>query len=159
MKSAILSTPLGDMLAVADQDALYGLRYMDHLKKDFLEDLVSGMTDPIRLLKAELKSYFKGKLKLFTTPRMLIGTNFQQRVWEGLQEIPFGQTRSYQDHAVILGKPNASRAVDNANGANPIAIVIPCHRVICHNGTLGGYSSGLHRKVWLLEHEMSSSKG
>jgi O-6-methylguanine DNA methyltransferase len=150
-----IETPIGTVQAIADKDFLVGLRYTDFLKGEGGEELIPGETAPIRLLKKELVQYFKGKLKSFQTPVMLMGTVFQQRVWEGLRAIPYGQTRSYQDHAVYLGKPNACRAVGNANGANPIAIVIPCHRVIAHNGTLGGYSSGLHRKKWLLEHEGS----
>lgn len=83
----------------------------------------------------------------------MIGTDFQKQVWQALQQIPFGQTCAYMDIARALGKPTAYRAVANANGANRLAIIIPCHRVINANGQLGGYASGLTRKAWLLKQE------
>jgi len=101
----------------------------------------------------ELDAYFTGKLCRFNIPLDLRGTDFQRRVWEVLQDIPYGETRSYGDVACTLGLPNASRAVGRANGANPISIVIPCHRVIGANGKLVGYGGGLHRKQALLDLE------
>ncbi len=101
----------------------------------------------------QLDAYFTGKLRQFSVPLDLRGTDFQRRVWEVLRDIPYGETRSYGEVARTLGLPNASRAVGLANGANPISIIIPCHRVIGVNGKLVGYGGGLHRKQALLDLE------
>jgi methylated-DNA-[protein]-cysteine S-methyltransferase len=101
----------------------------------------------------QLDAYFAGTLTQFEVPIRLEGTDFQRRVWAQLQEIPYGETISYGELARRLGNPGASRAVGLANGRNPIAVIIPCHRVIGANGTLTGYGGGLDRKVWLLDHE------
>jgi methylated-DNA-[protein]-cysteine S-methyltransferase len=101
----------------------------------------------------QLEAYFAGSLTEFEMPLDPDGTDFQKRVWDGLREIPYGETISYGELARHLGKPGASRAVGLANGRNPIGIVIPCHRVIGADGSLTGYGGGLQRKVWLLEHE------
>jgi AraC family transcriptional regulator of adaptative response/methylated-DNA-[protein]-cysteine methyltransferase len=100
-----------------------------------------------------LDNYFAGKLKQFKTPIFWSGSVFQKIVWDALVRIPYGETRSYADVAASLGKPSAFRAVANANGANPLAIVVPCHRVINTDGGLGGYGGGLARKKWLIDHE------
>ncbi len=101
----------------------------------------------------QLKAYFAGELTRFDLPMRLCGTEFQRQVWSGLQAIPYGETISYGELARRVGNPGASRAVGLANGRNPIAIVVPCHRVIGSNGQLTGYGGGIDRKVWLLEHE------
>jgi methylated-DNA-[protein]-cysteine S-methyltransferase len=101
----------------------------------------------------QLEAYFNGDLLAFDLPVRLAGTEFQQRVWSGLQEIPFGVTMSYGELAAKVGNAKACRAVGLANGRNPVAIVVPCHRVIGANGTLTGYGGGLDRKQWLLDHE------
>ena len=106
---------------------------------------------------AQLERYFRGALREFDVPLDLQGTEFQKRVWSALLEIPYGETRSYSDLARRLGKPNATRAVGAANGANPIAIIVPCHRVIASNGSLWGYGGGLERKRFLLDLEASTS--
>ena len=98
----------------------------------------------------QLKAYFEGDLYEFDIDMELRGTEFQQRVWQGLQEIPYGETWSYGQLADHIGSPGAQRAVGLANGKNPIAIIVPCHRVIGANGSLVGYGGGLDRKVWLL---------
>lgn len=116
------------------------------------------MTAPIRFIEEELKGYFDGSLRHFTTPLFQGGTSFQRSVWDKLAAIPCGETESYQDLAVSLGKPTAYRAVAQANGANQLAIVIPCHRVINASGELGGYGGGLTRKSWLLQHEQRMGK-
>jgi O-6-methylguanine DNA methyltransferase len=87
------------------------------------------------------------------------GTDFQQRVWQVLRTIPFASTRSYAEQAIAIGQPTATRAVARANGDNPIAIIVPCHRVIGANGKLTGYGGGLWRKQWLLDHERGGSLG
>jgi methylated-DNA-[protein]-cysteine S-methyltransferase len=101
----------------------------------------------------QLNAYFAGELTEFDLSLQMSGTDFQQRVWAGLREIPYGETISYAELARHVGSPNAFRAVGSANGRNPLGIIVPCHRVIAADGSLGGYGGGLERKVWLLEHE------
>jgi AraC family transcriptional regulator of adaptative response/methylated-DNA-[protein]-cysteine methyltransferase len=103
--------------------------------------------------KQQLKSYFEGKLKTFSVPLHTPGTEFQNKVWEVLQTIPYGETLSYETMAQRISRPKAVRAVGTANGANRIAIIIPCHRVIGKDGKLIGYGGGLERKKWLLDFE------
>ena len=102
----------------------------------------------------QFDAYFAGERSTFDIEMNLLGTPFQQRVWSQLCQIPYGETISYGELARRVGNPNASRAVGLANGRNPIAIVVPCHRVIGANGSLTGYGGGLERKTWLLEHEV-----
>ncbi|MBX9621972.1 MAG: trifunctional transcriptional activator/DNA repair protein Ada/methylated-DNA--[protein]-cysteine S-methyltransferase [Alphaproteobacteria bacterium] len=162
LKASWLDTRLGPMIAVGDEEALYLLEFVDRrglereverLRKRTKSAILPGITAPIRSIEKELCQYFEGHLKEFKTPLHFLGSLFQKRVWEELQNIPFGETRSYAELAAIIGKPSAFRAVANANGANQFAIVIPCHRVINSNGELGGYDGGLPRKKWLLAHE------
>jgi methylated-DNA-[protein]-cysteine S-methyltransferase len=101
----------------------------------------------------QLDEYFKGKRQNFSLELHLEGTDFQKKVWEQLQRIPYGETASYKDVAVAIGNEKAVRAVGGANGMNNIAIIIPCHRVIGADGNLVGFGGGLWRKVWLLNHE------
>ena len=102
---------------------------------------------------AQLDEYFRGTRRVFSVNAMLQGTEFQTHVWRQLMTIPFGETVSYRDIAMAIGKPNACRAVGSANGKNNISIIIPCHRVIGTDGKLTGYGGGLWRKEWLLQHE------
>lgn len=162
LKATWLDTPLGPMLAIADDNALYLLEFVDRrglereverLRVRTKAAIVPGVTAPITAIEKELKAYFTGKLKKFSTPLALLGSPFQQRVWHALCEIPYGETRSYKQQAHLLGQPTASRAVANANGANQLAIIIPCHRIITSSGDLGGYGGGLARKQWLIEWE------
>ncbi|MBF0529380.1 MAG: methylated-DNA--[protein]-cysteine S-methyltransferase, partial [Deltaproteobacteria bacterium] len=104
----------------------------------------------------QLDEYFQGNRQKFDLPLDLWGTDFQQRVWQALLEIPFGETRSYGQISGVAGYPKAARAVGQACGANPIPIVVPCHRVLQGTGKLGGYSSGHHWKEWLLNQEKSA---
>jgi methylated-DNA-[protein]-cysteine S-methyltransferase len=101
----------------------------------------------------QLHAYFAGTLSHFEVPFALHGTDFQREVWQALCEIPYGETISYGELAARVGKPSASRAVGLANGRNPLAIIVPCHRVIGAGGALTGYGGGLTRKAWLLKHE------
>lgn len=103
--------------------------------------------------ETQLKEYFSGKRKEFDLPLDPEGTEFQKKVWQQLQSVPFSETRSYLSLARDLGDPNAIRAVAAANGKNPLWIVIPCHRIIGSDGSLTGYAGGLWRKKWLLDHE------
>ena len=125
------------------------------LSVSFSEDTAAGGPIPDVLTECikQLDEYFKGKRKTFSLPLLLRGTVFQQSVWRQLTRIPYGKTSSYKKVARSIGKPGAVRAVGNANGTNPVSIIVPCHRVVGHNGHLTGYGSGLWRKEWLLHHE------
>ncbi len=166
LRASWLDTPLGHMLAIGDEEALYLLEFVDYRKLDREVErlsrrtqlaIIPGDTKTTRAIEEELTLYFEGKLKEFKTPLRLFGSPFQQTVWEELKKIPFGETRSYADIAAALHKPSAFRAVAQANGANQLAIIIPCHRVINANGDLGGYGGGLLRKKRLLDLEKTSS--
>ncbi len=154
LKATWLDTPLGPMIAIANEQALYLLEFIDRrglereverLRQKTKSAIVPGLTPIISTIESELKQYFSGNLKKFKTPLSLLGSPFQLQVWEELQNIPYGETRSYSDIATKINNPSAFRAVARANGANQIAIVIPCHRVININGDLGGYGGGLIR--------------
>jgi len=162
LKASWLNSPLGPMLAIADEEKLFLLEFVERrhlereierLQKKINATIIFGMTAPIRSIEQELKDYFSGQLTTFKTPLFLLGSPFQQTVWKILQTIPFGKTFSYAELASCIGKPTAFRAVANANGANQLAIIIPCHRVINSNGALGGYGGGITRKQWMLDHE------
>jgi methylated-DNA-[protein]-cysteine S-methyltransferase len=115
-------------------------------------------SDPLLLeAVAQLQAYFDGKLRRFDLPLDLGGTEFQRRVWEQLVEIPYGETRTYAQVATAIGHPSATRAVGSANGQNPVAIIVPCHRVVRTGGGLGGYGGGLDAKRALLALEQSFS--
>jgi methylated-DNA-[protein]-cysteine S-methyltransferase len=101
----------------------------------------------------QLKLYFSGELQQFELPIQMHGTPFQQKVWEALQQIPYGETRTYKDIAVMLGQPGAMRAVGGANNRNPVSIIVPCHRVIGASGQMVGYGGGLPIKIALLDLE------
>lgn len=162
LKAAWLDTPLGPMLAIADEQALYLLEFVDRrgLEREILRlrqkthaVIIPGETGVIHAITEELKYYFAGQLQQFKTPLHLLGSAFQQQVWRALQKIPYGETVAYADLAKHVGRHTAFRAVANANGANQLAIIIPCHRVTNTNGQLGGYGGGLVRKEWLIRHE------
>ncbi len=108
---------------------------------------------PLQQAADELRRYFAGERVRFSCPLDLYGTPFQLSVWQALQDIPYGETRSYGQIAQLVGRPNASRAVGAANGANPVAIIVPCHRVVGSNGALTGYGGGVPTKAWLLSLE------
>jgi AraC family transcriptional regulator of adaptative response/methylated-DNA-[protein]-cysteine methyltransferase len=147
------------MVALADEDALWMLDFADlgsldaKIRRLGPPPIIGGKTDPIRQIEAELEGYFSGQIREFKTPLRLIGSPFQVAVWRELQKIPQGETRSYAQIAVAIGRPTACRAAALANGANPFTIAIPCHRVINQSGKIGGYSGGVQRKEWLLHHE------
>ncbi len=102
---------------------------------------------------AELAAYFAGRLRSFSVPIAPLGTPFQRAVWQAVAAVPYGETRSYGVIAAAVGRPEAARAVGHANGANPLPIVVPCHRLVGASGALTGYAGGLEMKRWLLEHE------
>lgn len=162
LKAHWLDTPLGPMIAIADEELLYLLEFVDRrglereverLRKRTKSAIIPGITSPITSIESELKAYFEGSLREFKTPLFLLGSPFQKRAWQALMDIPYGETRSYAEQATAINKPSAYRAVASANGANQIAIVIPCHRIINSSGDLGGYGGGLARKQWLIDHE------
>lgn len=155
-------TPLGPMLALANDAGLHLLEFVDRrglqreletLRRRFSQYVVPGEHRNLDAIGRELDAYFSGKSLRFSTLLQLSGSVFQRGVWEALRRIPPGETRSYADIAAIVGRPSAVRAVGRANGDNKLAIIIPCHRVIGADGTLTGYGGGLWRKAWLLEHE------
>lgn len=153
-------SPVGDLLLVSDGKDLIRVS-MDKQKyaAEIGEDWVEKKDVPVLKLAAEqLKSYFAGLLDHFDLPLAFRGTEFQNKVWSELVKIPHGQTISYGELARRVGSPKASRAVGLANGKNPIAIIVPCHRVIGANGTLTGYGGGLPRKKKLLELEQGLFK-
>lgn len=164
LKATWLDTVLGPMLAIADDDALYLLEFVERrglereierLRIRTKSAIIPGKTAPIISIEKELTAYFAGELQHFKTKIKMLGSDFQKLAWQALIDIPYGSTVSYLDQAKAIGKPTAFRAVANANGANQIAIVIPCHRIINSNGELGGYGGGVARKKWLIEHEKS----
>jgi AraC family transcriptional regulator of adaptative response/methylated-DNA-[protein]-cysteine methyltransferase len=160
--TTLIETPIGTMIAGAVKEGVCLLEFADRktltaqlesLKEYLNGDIKEGRHKHFGLLKKELKAYFKKKLKLFTVPLIFPGSDFQQLIWNELQRIPFGSTRSYKQLAVAINKPAAVRAVAHANGLNRISIIIPCHRVIGDDGDLTGYGGGLRRKRWLIDHE------
>ncbi len=163
-----LETPLGAMVAVGDDEGLGLLEFVERraleteinaLRRRFGCAIVPGENGPLERAAAELAAYFDGTLQRFTVPLRPSGTPFQSRVWERLLRIPYAQTASYSRIASDLGRPGAQRAVGRANGDNPIAIMVPCHRVVRSDGSLCGYGGGLWRKKWLLDHEKTSLAG
>lgn len=162
LKASWLDSVLGPMIAIADDNFLYLLEFanrrglereVERMRLRQKAAIIPGETSPIKSIQKELALYFAGKLKDFKTPLYLMGSDFQKQAWQALCEIPYGQTRSYRQQAEAIGNERAFRAVANANGANQLAIIIPCHRIINSNGDLGGYGGGVTRKQWLIDHE------
>ena len=154
-----MDSPLGDLLLLEQNDELIGLAFFhrwERVRADLerhrgaLKTFTSGGTRA----RTAVKAYFSGELDALQRIAWGIkGTRFQESVWCALQKIPVGQTWTYAELASSLGRPNSYRAVANAVGANPVSIVLPCHRVVGSSGDLTGYGGGLQRKTWLLQHE------
>jgi methylated-DNA-[protein]-cysteine S-methyltransferase len=148
MEHCILNTPLGFAKLEGDENGVHSLSVLNYnvavsnIIPTVLEDAVSQLND-----------YFRGERKTFSLKINPKGTAFQKRVWDTLLKIPYGKTTTYLQLSKTLGDVKAIRAVANANGKNPLWIIVPCHRVIGSDGSLTGYAGGLHRKQWLLEHE------
>jgi methylated-DNA-[protein]-cysteine S-methyltransferase len=165
LSRAIVPTPLGEMLALASDTGLCALEFTGpgerltrleaRLRRHFPPHrIVDGETPAIAGAREWLRAYFEGtNVDASAIPLDMPGADFECRVWAALRAIPPGTTVSYGAIASALGSPGASRAVGAANGANPVAIVVPCHRVIGSSGALTGYGGGLDRKTWLLDHE------
>lgn len=139
-------SPVGTICIEDDGEAVTAL----YLGGDGLKDCDSGLLDRT---EQEIREYFDGKRKVFDIPLHLKGTEFQKKVWAALQEIPYGETRSYSELAAMAGNPAACRAVGGANHHNPVMILVPCHRVIGKNGDLTGFGGGLEVKKYLLDLE------
>lgn len=148
-------SPVGELLLISDGVALTGLHFAGPKPADPGPDC---RRDPAKFdqVREQLADYFAGRLQAFGLPLEPQGTPFQRRVWSELRRIPFGETISYGELARRIGQPSASRAVGRANGQNPIAVIVPCHRVIGANGSLTGFGGGMDRKRWLLEHETAT---
>jgi AraC family transcriptional regulator, regulatory protein of adaptative response / methylated-DNA-[protein]-cysteine methyltransferase len=162
-----IDTPLGTMLAVADDAGLRLLEFTDRralerelpiLRRRLRTNVVPGEHRHLEAIRKQLRDYFSGERLDFDVPLAPVGSEFQMRTWDLLRSIPVAETRSYSWMAQRLGTAGGQRAVGRANGTNMIAIVIPCHRVIRADGSLCGYGGGLWRKKWLLDHERKWSK-
>jgi methylated-DNA-[protein]-cysteine S-methyltransferase len=164
-----MSTPIGEMLVVTDSEQrLHALDWHDHeermrgLMARFYKGRPLKIAEGVmpRELKDAFEAYFAGLLNVIDGIEVdMPGTAFQQSAWKTLRTIPAGETLSYGEQAARMGRPNSMRAVGAANGANPVGLVVPCHRVIGANGSLTGYGGGIERKRWLLRHEGALAKG
>jgi AraC family transcriptional regulator, regulatory protein of adaptative response / methylated-DNA-[protein]-cysteine methyltransferase len=163
-KAALLDTPLGPMLAVVNDRAVIQLEFVDRrgleasyaqMTKRFSTPVVPGENEVMKKLRVELAEYFADGRKTFSVAMEMRGTEFQEKVWRELMRIPYAETRSYSEVAKAVGKPGAVRAVARANATNRVYLLIPCHRVIGHDGRLSGYGGGVIRKQRLLDLERS----
>ncbi|UXX80499.1 methylated-DNA--[protein]-cysteine S-methyltransferase [Reichenbachiella carrageenanivorans] len=161
-----IPTLLGPMIAGATAHGICLLEFTDRrmietqverLRKYLKAELIPGQSPFFEKLSEELHLYFEGKLQKFTVPLEIPGTDFQQKVWQVLQDIPYGYTRSYKEQAIAINNLKAIRAVATANGDNRISILIPCHRVIGSDGSMTGYGGGVWRKQWLLNLEQKTA--
>lgn len=152
-----METPIGRLLLAGTHDALHYLSFPSGHKAFGPQPEWQRAEAPFAQAKRQLADYFAGKRLSFDLPLVLTGTAFQTRVWNTLRSIPFGETRSYGWLAGEIGRPTASRAVGAANGANPIPVIVPCHRVIGSNGALTGFGGGIETKQFLLGHEGMSA--
>lgn len=159
-----IKTPLGVMLAIADDNKLIFLDFIDSKNiekktKEFGKAYINEENSLVlESIKNELNNYFLGKLKNFSTPIGFISSEFQKNAYEALITIPYGKTITYKEQAKIINRVKAVRAVANANGLNKLAIIVPCHRVIGSDKNLRGYAGGIERKKWLIEHEQKNLK-
>ncbi len=155
--AAMMDSPLGILTLYGNGHALTAIRISEAPllnKVANKTELNAGAHDAIlNKAKQQLEKYFKGKLTSFDVPLEVKGTPFQKKVWNALSKIPYGKTASYKDVAVMVGNPKACRAVGTANGKNPLCVLVPCHRVISHDGSIGGYTGGLSKKRYLLSLE------
>lgn len=153
-----LQTPLGTFTLVGDERGLSAIHFPGRLASEVAALRESSRHPALRVAAAQLSEYFEGRRRSFTLRLAPEGTGFQRSVWRALEEIPFGETRSYSEIAHRIGRPTATRAVGAANGRNPLPIVVPCHRVIGADGSMTGFAGGLRLKRWLLAHEAGQSQ-
>lgn len=142
---SLLATPIGTVRILASNEAITHIDFVEQTDAS-----AHAENDVTRLARQQLTDYFEGQRQAFDLPLAPAGTEFQQACWQALAQIPYGETRYYGEQAQLIQRPSAVRAVGAANGANPISIVVPCHRVIGKSGQLTGYAGGLNRKAWLL---------
>jgi methylated-DNA-[protein]-cysteine S-methyltransferase len=142
------SSPVGIIEITGNDDGICSVFFVEEQKKQS-----PATSECLRECAYQLDEYFNGIRREFGLKLNPQGSDFQKKVWEKLHTVPFGKTASYMEISKLLGDPNATRAVGNANGSNPLCIIVPCHRIIGSNGKLTGYSGGLWRKEWLLKHE------
>lgn len=154
----IVESPIGTILLAGDKEGLKHLIFLKGKDKVKIPDDWVENEEFFREISRQLEAYFSGKLKSFDIKLAPEGTEFQKSVWDALCEVPYGETRSYKEIAVSIGNPRAYRAVGLANNRNPIAIIVPCHRVIGADGKLTGYASGLDVKEFLLKLEKNNLK-
>ena len=150
-----IETPLGTMEILSTSKGITDINFLKN-REPYNERKTNQDPNAVEyahLAAVQLTEYFDGKRTTFDIPLHLEGTSFQRRVWKAMLTIPYGHTASYGEIAIKAGSPKAFRAAGGACGKNPISIIIPCHRIIASNGKIGGFSSGLHRKKWLLQHE------
>ncbi|MFI3245511.1 MAG: methylated-DNA--[protein]-cysteine S-methyltransferase [Ferrimonas sp.] len=148
-----LASPLGPILLVASKQGVHHIHLQAGTQPQPILPTWQRDDQQLALVRQQLTEYFAGERRLFCLPLAPSGTDFQQQVWRALQQIPYGTTASYGEIARAIGRPKAVRALGAANGKNPLAIVIPCHRVIGANGSLTGYAGGLSLKQQLLQLE------
>lgn len=165
LKTKIIDSPLGPLIVVSNEKSILMIknaesqnlnRELKQLTKLYSKPIVEDNdSKPLKSIESELDAYFKGDLTEFQTPLEIetSGTEFQRAVWNEINKIKHGKTSTYLELAQRIGKPKSYRAVANACGRNPIPIVIPCHRVLATGGGLGGYTGGVDKKEWLLDHE------
>ena len=146
---AFIEVPIGVIKVTASHNALESIVFVDRIKESSANKITN-------MVCQQLDEYFAGKRQEFDLPLDKQGTEFQESVWLALQEIPYAETCSYQQIAAKINRPKAMRAVGSANGKNPLAIVVPCHRVIASDGSLSGYEYGVDKKSWLLQHEQEN---
>ena len=151
-----MATPIGQLKVTANDSEVLAIAFIDPDEPN--TNNPTGSNAIVEQALAQLSQYFAKQRQQFDLPLGAKSTEFRQQVWQSLCDIDYGETASYSDIAHAIDNPKAVRAVGAANGANPIAIVVPCHRVIGKNGTLTGYAGGLNRKQWLLEFEQNSDK-
>jgi methylated-DNA-[protein]-cysteine S-methyltransferase len=154
MNKSYYKSPIGNIEIGAVDDKIVSIYFVDVDGKE-----QNPLTETEKICISELDDYFKGKIRQFSFPIGLTGTDFQRKVWNELLNIPYGETISYGELSKRIQNPAAVRAVGSANGSNPLSIVVPCHRVIGSNGKLVGYGGGLWRKKWLLDHEKTVKYG
>ena len=154
MDKAHLKTPLGVMEICGTPEGISSVSFTE-----LPEVQIANIPDSLASCVDQLQGYFEGRVKDFSVALDPEGTAFQKRVWSQLMSIDYGETSTYLEQTEVLGDPKAIRAVAGANAKNPIAVIIPCHRVIGSDGKLTGYAGGLWRKKWLLEHENPPAQG
>jgi methylated-DNA-[protein]-cysteine S-methyltransferase len=153
-----LDSPIGELLLVSDGHALHGLYMQEGRTAAKIRPGWQESEQPFARVRTQLTEYFDGRRSCFDVPLAMRGSAFERRVWSALLQIPYGESTSYGEIARRIGEPGAARGVGVANARNPIAVIVPCHRVIGADGSLTGYGGGLERKRWLLAHEAATAR-